>query len=163
VLEEKGELAPVKEDCTVSIDCDAFIPEKYVRYPGQRMTLYKRIALIRTQYDADDIADELMDRFGELPNSVDNLLRIALVRSYASSLGIKQLTQVGNEIRMYQSELDLDMWQDLSDISGGRLRVMMGSVGENFVVLRMKPGENALRLINRMFEKYLETVQRKDI
>ena len=59
MLEEKGELAPVKEDCTVSIDCDAFIPEKYVPYPAQRMALYKRIALIETEADREDIADEL--------------------------------------------------------------------------------------------------------
>lgn len=163
VLEEKGELPVQKEDCTVSISADAYIPDSYVRYPGQRMTLYKRIALIRTQYDADDIADELLDRFGELPNSVDNLLRIALIRSYASACGVKQLTQIGTDIRFYQNELDLDMWSEISDISGGRVKIMMGTVGESFVYIRLKNDENPLILINRLFEKYLDGVQRKEL
>ena len=163
VLEEKGEKVKERDDCTVSFNHDAFIPEKYVRYPGQRMTLYKRIALIRNQYDADDIADELMDRFGELPNSVDNLLRIALIRSLAIDLGIKQITEMGSEVRMYQSTLDMEMWKEMSFITGGRIRVMMGSVGENYVTMRLKAGENSLIIINRLFEKYLETVQNRDI
>jgi transcription-repair coupling factor (superfamily II helicase) len=163
VLEEKGEKVKERDDCTVSFNHDAFIPEKYVRYPGQRMTLYKRIALIRNQYDADDIADELMDRFGELPNSVDNLLRIALIRAQAIDLGIKQITEMGSEIRMYQNEFDMEMWKEMSFITGGRIRVVMGSVGESFVALKLKAGENSLIIINRMFENYLETVQNRDI
>jgi len=50
----------------------------------------------------------------------------------------------------------------MSFIMGGRVRVMMGSVGESFVTLRLKAGENSLIIINRMFEKYLETVQNED-
>ena len=60
------------------------------------MTLYKRIAMIRNRYDADDIADELMDRFGDMPDAVDNLLRIAIIRALAVDLGIKQITESGD-------------------------------------------------------------------
>ncbi|MBQ8407829.1 MAG: transcription-repair coupling factor [Clostridia bacterium] len=162
VLEEKGEKPKEREDCTVSFAHDAFIPERYVRYPGQRMTLYKRIALIRNKYDADDIADELLDRFGEMPNTVDNLLRIALIRAQAIDLDIKQIIEMNGEIRLYQQKLDVSMWQEMSFITGGRLRVMMGANGDNYVVLRLKAGENSLVIINRMFEKYLETVQNGD-
>lgn len=162
VLEEKGEKPKEREDCTVSIEHDAFIPDTYVRYPGQRMTLYKRIALIRNQYDADDIADELLDRFGELPRPVENLLQVALLRAQASELGIRQVTELQGEVRFYQGELDIPMWQEMSFIMGGRIRVMMGSVGESFVTLRLKNGENSLTIVNKMFEKYLETVQNED-
>jgi len=162
VLEEKGEKPREKGECVISLDHDAFIPEKYVRYPGIRMTLYKRIALIRNKYDADDIADELIDRFGDMPNSVDNLLRIALIRAQALELGIKQITQSGSEIRMYQNELNIPMWQEMSFEVGGRLRVVMGSVGESYVNLRLKNEENSLIIINRMFENYLESVQNTD-
>ena len=123
------------------------------------MTLYKRIALIRNQYDADDIADELLDRFGELPESVENLLKVALIRSQASELGIRKVTEMGGEVRFVQPELNIPMWQEMSFIMGGRVRVTMGSVGESFVSLRLKSGENSLTIINKMFEKYLETVQ----
>ena len=162
VLEEKGQSVKEREDCTVSFAHDAFIPERYVRYPGQRMTLYKRIALIRNRYDMDDIADELMDRFGDLPATVDNLLRIALIRAMAVDLGIKQITEIGGEVRFYQQELDVPMWQEMSFAAGGRLKVTMGSVGDSYVSLRLKAGESSLTIINKLFENYLETVQNED-
>ncbi|MBR3879630.1 MAG: transcription-repair coupling factor [Clostridia bacterium] len=159
VLEEKGEVVKERGDCLISLEHDALIPEKYVRYPGQRMTLYKRIALIRNQYDMDDIADELLDRFGEMPQAVENLLNIALIRATAIDLGIKQITEINGEIRMYQSELDIPMWQEMSFIVGGRLRVVLGTVGDSYVTLKLRQGENSLKIINKMFENYLETVQ----
>ncbi len=159
VLEEKGE--PIKErgECVVSLEHDALLPDRYVKYPGQRMTLYKRIALIRNKYDADDIADELCDRFGEMPTAVQNLLDIALIRARAIDLGIKQITEISGDIRMYQGELDVAMWQEMSFIMGGRLRVVLGTVGDSYVTLKLRSGENSLKIINKMFEKYLETVQ----
>lgn len=159
VLEERGEPRQERGDCIISLNHDALIPEKYVKYPGQRMTLYKRIALIRNQYDADDIADELLDRFGEMPDEVENLLQIALIKARAVDLGIKQITETAGEIRMYQEELNVPMWQEMSFESGGRLRVVIGTVGDSYVSLKLKPRENSLLIVNRMFEKYLETVQ----
>ncbi len=161
VLEEKGEKPKEKAECVVSIDFDAYIPDTYVKYPAQRMALYKRIALIRNQFDADDIADELLDRFGDMPNSVDNLLRIALVRAYASELGISKIIQQRGEIRLYTEEFDMDMWSDMSDISGGRLRVVMGAMGDSYVSLKLKSGENGLSTVNKLFEKYLADIATK--
>ncbi len=163
VLEEKGEEIKERGDCVVSLEHDALLPEGYVKYPGQRMTLYKRIALIRSKYDADDMADELCDRFGEMPLPVENLLDIALIRARAIDLGIKQITETGGEIRMYQTELDVPMWQEMSFNMGGRLRVVLGTVGDNYVTLKLKPHENSLKIINKMFEIYLETVQKNEM
>ena len=160
VLEEKGVEIKEKRDCVISIDFDAYIPESYVEYPAQRMALYKRIALINDQYDADDIADELLDRFGEMPQSVDNLLRIALLRSQAVTCGLKQITQSGRDVRMYPYEFDFDMWSDLSDITGDRIKVSMTPNGDTFAILKLKPNENALISINKMFEKYLISIQK---
>ncbi len=159
VLEERGELPEKREDTTISIDCDAHIPEKYVKYAGQRMTLYKRIALIRNQYDADDIADELLDRFGDMPQSVENLLKIALIRAYASELGIKQITQASNELRFYQEKPDIDMWQDMSAECGGRIKMMLGSQGDSFFVLRLKTGENVLSLVVKIFRQQVDALK----
>ena len=69
VLEEKGESVPVRTECSADLSVTANIPEKYVASPEQRMDLYRRIALIRTEADADDLTDELIDRFGDPPGS----------------------------------------------------------------------------------------------
>lgn len=162
VLEEKGEAKEDRRECVVSFNYDAYIPEKYVRYPSQRMALYKRIALIQNEYDMDDIADELLDRFGELPVAVENLLRVALIRAYGIRFGIKQITQMAQEVRLYPEGFDMDMWSEMSRIAGNRLRVVMGQMGETYVVFRLKSGENATALINKLFEKYIETVQKSE-
>ena len=59
--------------------------------PGQRMDLYRRIARVRAQEDADDITDELIDRFGDPPPAVQGLIDIALLRNTASRLGITEV------------------------------------------------------------------------
>ena len=158
VLEEKGETPPVEVECTVSLQFDAFLPEKYVPYPAQRMALYKKIALIGSEEDLSDVTDELVDRYGEPPAATQNLLRIALIHTLAIKCRITSIRQDGGEIHIYPQKLDFDIWMQLSDIFG-RLRVMMS--GEPHICLRLQKGDDALTLIHKMFEKYLEIGNQK--
>ncbi len=160
VLEEKGEAADTEPEveCTVSLNFDAFLPEKYVPFPAQRMALYKKIALIASEEDLSDITDELVDRFGEPPAATQNLLRIALIHSLAVRCRMTSIRQDGGEIHIYPQKLDLDIWTQLSD-AFGRLRVMMS--GEPHLCLRLQKGDDALLLIHKMFEKYLEISNQK--
>lgn len=88
----KGEDTVTDEyDTTVDADCDAFIPSDYIKSEEQKLDIYKRIASIVTEEDFMDIQDELMDRFGEIPKSVDNLLRIAQIKSLAHSVYITDI------------------------------------------------------------------------
>lgn len=64
----------------VDLDVDAFIPPSYIVNEVQKLDIYKRIAGIENRKERDDMRDELLDRFGEIPGAVDNLLRIALIR-----------------------------------------------------------------------------------
>ena len=70
----------------IDLDVDAFIPPSYIVNEVQKLDIYKRIAGIENQKERDDMRDELLDRFGEIPKSVDNLLRIALIRVAAHGL-----------------------------------------------------------------------------
>ena len=86
VSEEKGEQNVTKDlDCLIDISVDAHIPESYVESLTLRLDVYRRIADIRSNEDADDVIDELQDRFGKIPNSVLGLIDIALVRNKAYS------------------------------------------------------------------------------
>lgn len=78
----------VAEDFTtvVDMDVDAFIPPEYIVNEVQKLDIYKRIAGIENEKERDDMKDELLDRFGAIPKSVDNLLRIALIRVSAHAL-----------------------------------------------------------------------------
>ena len=70
----------------VDLDVDAFIPPEYIVNEVQKLDIYKRIAGIETIRERDDMKDELLDRFGAIPGSVDHLLRIALIRVAAHKL-----------------------------------------------------------------------------
>ena len=84
VLEEKGEAPAKRRECTADLSVAASIPDRYVPSPEQRMDLYRRIARIRTSEDADDMTDELIDRFGDPPRTVNNLISVALLRGRAA-------------------------------------------------------------------------------
>ncbi len=84
---------------TVDLDVDAFIPPSYIVNEIQKLDIYKRIAGIENQSECDDMKEELIDRFGEIPTSVDNLLRIALIRVKAHSLYITDVKGKNSEIQ----------------------------------------------------------------
>ena len=81
------------EDFTtvVDMDVDAFIPAEYIVNEVQKLDIYKRIAGIENEKERDDMKDELLDRFGTIPKSVDNLLRIALIRVAAHALYMTEI------------------------------------------------------------------------
>ncbi len=101
VREEKG-IAKEKEagSCTIDLDVDAYLPPEYVVNEIQKLDLYKRIAQISDETDAEAMRDELKDRFGQLPKQVENLLRIALAKSYASSMYITEIRGRVGRIRV---------------------------------------------------------------
>ncbi len=125
VLEEKGEQVREKVECVVTLTSDACLPDRYVPSASQRMALYKRISLISSEKDLDDMTDELLDRYGDLPRAASNLLKIALIRSLAERSGITQLRQDGGDIAICGEQLDVEAWLELSSKFKGKLRMMM--------------------------------------
>ena len=91
-------------DTVLDIDVDAFIPERYIKNEYQKLDVYKRIAAIQTEEEYDDMLEELMDRFGEPPRSVQNLLMIARLRAMAHSAWLTEVTQKGDEVRLVMYE-----------------------------------------------------------
>ena len=81
VLEERGEEAQKEPECTADLTVTANINKDYVSSGEQRMDLYRRMAAIRTKEDADELLDEIVDRFGDPPKGVMNLIAIALLRA----------------------------------------------------------------------------------
>ena len=90
-----------KEDfnTSVDLDVDAFIPPSYIVNEFQKLDIYKRIAGIENGNESEDMKEELLDRFGEIPKSVDNLLRIALIRVKAHKLYMPEVKGKNEEIR----------------------------------------------------------------
>lgn len=87
----KGVKVAVDFATQIDLDVDAFIPPAYIVNEVQKLDIYKRIAGIENVKEKDDMRDELLDRFGDIPKSVDNLLRIALIRVAAHRLFMTEI------------------------------------------------------------------------
>ncbi len=159
VLEEKGEVIPEKKECVVNLDIDALLPEKYVNSPASRMSLYKKIAFIRTVEDVRDIEDELADRFGDPPPAALNLVNIAYMKAMASEIGIKQI-RGSREKMMFtldNDSFDFEAWMDIFELFGKEVRLSL--VGSETMQAIIREPKKAIATINKMFEKYLEILK----
>ncbi len=100
VQEAKGIETMSDFETTIDLTMDAYIPESYIQNEYQKLDLYKRIATIENEQDHDDILEEVLDRFGDPPKAVQNLLAIALLKAAAHRAYITEIRQVGREIRI---------------------------------------------------------------
>ncbi len=87
----KGSVTEEDFNTLVDLDVDAFIPPSYIVNEIQKLDIYKRIAGIESQSECDDMREELIDRFGEIPASVENLFRVALIRVRAHALDMTEI------------------------------------------------------------------------
>ena len=157
VLEEKGETAPVRTECSADLSVTANIPEKYIPSPEQRMDLYRRIAFIRTEADADDVTDELIDRFGDPPAAVNALIHVALLRGEAGRAGITDITQ--KKGAMYFTLRDFTM-ERVSELYArkefkGRIRVEAGR--EPRLGLMLRPGAKPIAEARALVSAWKDT------
>ena len=90
---------------SIDLDVDAYIPPSYIVNEIQKLDIYKRIAGIENDRECEDMKEELLDRFGEIPKSVDNLLRIALIRIKAHKLFMPEV-KGKNESIQFQLRTD---------------------------------------------------------
>ena len=129
VLEEKGEKPKKRAECSADLTVSASIPDSYVSSPEQRMDLYRRIALIEDEDDADDMTDELIDRYGDPPKSVNTLIRVALLRGEAAAAGICEISQKGGRAFFRLTDFDMariSLLYNESDFRG-RIKVEAGT------------------------------------
>ncbi len=104
VKEAKGVPMKVDFETTIDLDMDAFIPERYITNEVQKLDIYKRIAGIENQEEYEDMLEELMDRFGEPPKAVLNLLFIANLKALAHNAYMKEVKQRGNTVKLTMYE-----------------------------------------------------------
>ena len=100
VRELKGEKLPAADfETNIDLSIDAFIPNEYIPAENQKMNAYRRIASIETPEDASDVTDELMDRYGDPPTPVRNLLEVAQLKALAHDAWVTDLTGGAQELR----------------------------------------------------------------
>ena len=132
VSEARGEKPRANRELDTRMDVavNAYLPADYVSGDRQRLEVYKRIASIQTADQRDDLEEELLDRFGEEPTSVANLVSVAYLKSLCRDLGIQRVLQKPGQLEM--------MFSPTAEIDGTRLfTAIMGL--DRRLVLRSRP------------------------
>ncbi|MBR4538830.1 MAG: transcription-repair coupling factor [Clostridia bacterium] len=94
----QGEPVPYQTETRVEVRVDAYLPAEYVRGDTQRMEIFKRIAMIKTRETREDVIEEMIDRFGDIPDCVMNLIDIAHLRGICGRLGVNRVSYTANTL-----------------------------------------------------------------
>ncbi len=104
VGEARGLRQTPEIDTRIELKIDAFLPQDYVASEQLRVEIYKRIAMVVDEESRLTIEDELIDRFGDVPQPVENLIRIAQLRGMTRKLGVSHLTLRPDGLHMRLSQ-----------------------------------------------------------
>lgn len=147
IAENKGEAKPhAAEDCLIDVTINAYIPPSYIEDLQSRIEAYRKIAGISSREDSEDVLDELIDRYGEPPKSVVGLVDVALLRNSASRLGIKEITQKGQNILFYLTNTSsVNAIMNLTKKYNGRILVNGSENG--YISIKLAPKEKPIALM----------------
>jgi len=159
VAELKGQQTIEKVDTNIDIGVSAYIPSKSVEDEKQRIEMYRKIAAISTEEDIQDVEDEYIDRYGDVPESVDNLMQIAHMKHIAGDMCISEITYKDSMIvfafeRIVSTKSIVEI---ISDFKGK----MMFSSG-NVSYLSYKCESDVLKNIKIILQKLQKAIQQDE-
>ena len=154
VLEERGE-APREPDCTADLNITANVDKDYVSRGEERMDLYRRMAAIRDQADADDLLDEIIDRYGDPPKGVLNLIDIALLRANARSCGIRDIKQKASDVMFTLGNIHFEAFTALCADKDYKNRLyLVATAKQPTIRLRLASGVDSLKQSKVFIQRY---------
>lgn len=150
----ESEQAAAERECLVDIRIDAHIPERYIDNIPQRLSMYRKIASVRNEEQASDVLDELIDRFGEPPESVKGLITVSIIRNAAMKHKIYEISQRNDNLLLYSDSINAAAVSVLSKSMRGRILVNASS--KPYISVKIVKGEkplDTLRLTMKLMEK----------
>lgn len=158
----KGEAADKQFDTTIELDVDAFIPPAYIPNEFQKLDIYKRIAVIENQEEREEMLEELIDRFGEPPRPVENLLSIALLKAKAHNCYYTEIKEYGEKIKFtfyFQSNINPANIEKLTEQHQGALRFIRDAKAPYFEYAKnhntRQKKTNVLQIVDQVLEDTL--------
>ena len=155
VLEERGEKPADEVACTADLDVTANIDKTYVPSGEQRMDLYRRMAAIRSQEDADELLDEIVDRYGDPPKGAMNLISIALLRARAAAMGISDITQKGRTLQFTLAKFSFEAVAAVCALPVYARRMFLAPKSDKpLLTLKLAAGENGLKAAEEFLKNF---------
>ena len=158
VLVEKGEKRSSEDfETVVDLLVDAFIPSTYIKNEIQKLNIYKRIAAIETPEEYEDMEDELMDRFGNIPKPVVNLLNIALIKAYAHKVYVTEISGNKSSINIVMFNKGPVNVTTIPDLVGKYRNTLKFHAGSNpkFVYTPKSPLKDTSNMLSALSELFV--------
>ncbi len=149
VSELKDEKAPETFETTIDININAYIPAFYIESEEQKLEIYKKIASISNMHDYYDVWEEIEDRFGNIPVSVQNLLEIALLKAYAHKAEIVSVVQKqGTIVMTFKENANVDILKIFEITNNNKEKLLFSTKGTPTLVYgKVLDIKNALKEI----------------
>ena len=139
-------LPPDKSECSIDITVDAFIPNTYISAVPDKIEAYKKIAAIENEKDANDILEELNDRYGKIIPSVKGLIDVSLARVVATTLSIYEVVQRDNKIILFCDKYEKEQIKQIIRISNREITLSMNQ--KPSVSLLVNKNEKPIEVLN---------------
>ena len=126
--EEQGLKVEEEFETQIDINVTSYIPDSYIADSNQKIEIYQDIALCKTEEDIQDITDEIIDRFGEMPKQIENLLEISRIKQMAKKLYINKISSKrdGVVFTFENDKLDGEKAIELIEIYGNDIKFSPG-------------------------------------
>ncbi|MBO5479279.1 MAG: transcription-repair coupling factor [Clostridia bacterium] len=149
----------VKEEIDVQIDLDvsSYIPDEYIENSSQKIEIYQDIALARTEEDIENVTDEMIDRYGPMPEEVNNLLEIARIKELCKTAYVTKIAQRresivfnfdANNFKMEVVDMLVKKYRNEIRFSPGKEPYITYKVPENSDSVIIKKVKEFLKIIN---------------
>ena len=154
VKEEQGIEVKPEFDVQIDLNVTSFIPESYISDSNQKIEIYQDIALCKDEKDIQDVIDELIDRFGDIPKEVEKLLEISRIKQLAKAKGISKISSKKEAVVFtYDNSLfDDSCVQPLIKEYGNRIRFSPGVKP----MITLKIANNSEEMILDEVKRYLK-------
>ena len=136
VKEMKGEKVEEEEEITIDLNISSYVPEDYIEDSAQKIEIYQDIAGAKTEEDVQNIIDEIIDRYGEMPAEVYNLLEIARIKNLCRKTNVTRLQQKQNDVVIYFKTLSDEALRDI--ILKYKTKVRFSPGEKPYVTLRIE-------------------------
>ena len=155
VREEKGLNVEEEFDTQIDLNVTSYIPDSYIQDSNQKIEIYQDIALCKTEEDIREIIDELIDRFGEMPKQIENLLEISRVKQMAKRLYINKIASKRDGIvfTFENDKLDGSKAIELIKVYGNDIKFSPGIKPMITLSLKKKREKELLQEIENFLKK----------
>ena len=158
VKEMQGITVKQEKDIQIDINLSSYIPENYIEDTAQKIEIYQDIALCRNDKDIEDVIDEIIDRYGSMPQEVENLIEIARIKILCRTANVLKIVQRTDAVVFYLDKYNIKIDEKMINILvekyGPKLKFSQGV--EPYITLKIS-SKDEIKII-RMIKELLTII-----